>query len=40
MDPELILKEIISNVNKTLKCYEKDFTSVKRTPETYQERCS
>lgn len=39
MDPELILKEIISNVNKTLKSYEKDFTSVKRTPETYQERC-
>ena len=39
MDPEEAIKTIVSNVNKTLKSYEKSFTSVKRTPDTYQERC-
>jgi hypothetical protein len=39
MDSELAIKTIISNVNRTLKSYEKGYCSVKRTPETYQERC-
>ena len=40
MDSEQALKTIIANVNKTLKSYEKDYCSVRRTPETYQERCT
>ena len=40
MDSEAALKEIISGVNKTLSYFEKNFSSAKRTPETYQERCS
>ena len=40
MESERLVKEIISNVNKTLKSYEKSFTSVKRTPDSYQERCN
>lgn len=39
MESERLIKEVISNVNRTLKSYEKSFTSVKRTPEAYQERC-
>lgn len=39
MESERLVKEVISNVNKSLRYYEKSYTSVKRTPEAYQERC-
>lgn len=35
-----ILKDLISRVNSTLSYYEKDYISVKRTPESEQERCT
>lgn len=39
MESERLVKEVISNVNKSLRYYEKSYTSVKRTPDSYQERC-
>jgi len=40
MDSEQAVKEIVSEINRTLSYFEKDFSSAKRTPESYQERCS
>ena len=34
-----VIKELISRVNSTLGYYEDDYISVKRTPESEQERC-
>lgn len=39
MDPEKIVKSIVSEVNRTLGYYEKSYSSVRRTPDSYQERC-
>lgn len=39
MDSEKAIKEIVSEVNRTLSYFESDFSSAKRTPDTYQERC-
>lgn len=40
MESEKALKEIISGVNKTLSYFERCYSSAKRTPESYQERCN
>lgn len=40
MESDKVLKKIISEVNRTLPYYEKCFSSARRTPETYQERCN
>lgn len=39
MESEKLVKQVISNVNQSLRYYEKSYTSVKRTPDSYQERC-
>lgn len=40
MDSEKALKGLVSEINRTLTYYERSFSSVKRTPDTYQERCN
>ena len=40
MESEKALKEIISGVNNTLSYFERCYSSAKRTPESYQERCN
>lgn len=35
-----LLRNLISRVNNTLSYYEKDYISVKRTPESDKERCT
>jgi hypothetical protein len=40
MQSEKALKEIVSEVNRTLSYFEKFYSSAKRTPESYQERCN
>lgn len=40
MESEKALKEIVSEVNRTLSYFEKSYSSAKRTPESYQERCN
>ena len=40
MDAEKAIKGVVSEVNRTLPYFEKSFSSAKRTPDTYQERCN
>jgi putative hemolysin len=40
MESEKALKEIVTEVNRTLSYFEKFYSSAKRTPESYQERCN
>jgi len=40
MESEKALKEIVAGVNRTLSYFESHYSSAKRTPDTYQERCN
>lgn len=40
MESEKALKEIVAEVNRTLSYFEKFYSSAKRTPDSYQERCN